>query len=119
MNLRDAYMAAAHAPPTELRIEGLHLGNGEPAVAYVRALSLGEVIAQQQDIKDEANKPALARGFCRVAVNPDNTPCFNPDDPDDVQRVLTLPWPIVQAVLACSAKLNGLTPEAVAEAKKA
>jgi hypothetical protein len=110
MNLRDALLAAINAPPVPVQVEGFE----QPV--YIRPLSYREVVQQQDDTKDDKDRIALARGFCRVVVNADGTRCFDPDNKADVQSAADLPWPLMQAVLAASARQNGLIP---ADEKKA
>jgi len=102
MNLRDALLAAINAPPVAVNVDGFE----QPV--FIRPLSYREVVQQQDDTKDDKDRIALARGFCRVVVNADGTRCFDVNNPQDVQSAADLPWPLMQAVLAASAKQNGL-----------
>jgi hypothetical protein len=78
---------------------------------YFRTLTVGEILDQQKDVtagaKDD-NRAALARAFCRVLVDENNVPIFDPNIPEDVQAVLSLPWQMVRVAMEQANRHNGL-----------
>ena len=103
MSIRDAILATANPKPGRYEVDGW-------GWVYFRTLTVGEILTQQKDVATagQENKEAMARSLCRVLVNEDNTYVFNPDSPEDVQLVLTLPWQEVKDAMEKSNGHNGL-----------
>lgn len=100
MSLRDRILASTKPAPVQLK------DMPEWGAAYVRVLTVGEIINQERDSADDKNKPQLARAFCRLLCEEDGTRVFDPDNPADIQAVLELPWPMVRRVLEDGNKAN-------------
>jgi hypothetical protein len=102
MNLRDALTAASRPAPTKLIVEGVQ------ADVYARTLTVGEVIDQQEDTKDEKNRPAIARAFARIITDENGAAVYDSKQPEDIQAILALPWPLVRRVMEQANKVNGV-----------
>jgi len=101
MSLRDRILASTKPQPIKVDI-------AEWGDAYVKVLTVGEIISQEKDTSDNTNRPALARAFCRLLSEQDGTRVFDPDNAEDIQHVLSLPWPMVRKVLEDGNKANKL-----------
>lgn len=108
MNLRDAFRAAARPAPKQITIDGID------AEIFIRVLTVGEIIEQQADVKDDENRPAIARAFARVVVDANNAAAYDAKSADDINEILSLPWLYVRAVMEQANVINGLVK---AEAK--
>ena len=105
MNLREALTAASQPAPRKIEVAGIE------AEVFIRTLTVGEIIGQQEDMKDGANKPAIARALARVLVDANNQPVYNGNTQDDINAILALPWPFVKAIMEQANKLNGVASE--------
>jgi hypothetical protein len=102
MSIRDAILATANPKPARYEIDGW----GE---VYFRTLTVGEILSQQREVAAAGeSQAAAARALCRVLVNEDNTPVFDPNSDTDVQAVLNLPWQLVKVAMEKSNEHNGL-----------
>lgn len=103
MNLREAFLAASRPAPKQLpKIDGIE------ADVYVRQLTVGQILEQQEDMKDGANRPAVARAFARVVCNADGSLVYDSKSDDDVNEILQLGWTQVKAIMEHANKLNGV-----------
>jgi hypothetical protein len=110
MNLREAFTAASRPPPTKLEVQGIE------ADVFARTLSVGEIIEQQSDVKDDENRPAIARAFARIISDADGMAIYDSKKPEDIQAILALPWPLVRRIMEQANKVNGVdTPQATVE----
>jgi hypothetical protein len=109
MNIREMLRAAAAPKPVRVEVEGL----AEPV--YVRMLTVGEILEQTDDTKDGDNRPAIARALARVLVNPDGSPVYDPNSPESIQEIMSLPWPYVRAIMEPANRVNGLTTAVAAK----
>jgi hypothetical protein len=110
MSIRDAILATANPKPVAYEVTSW-------GTVYFRTLTVGEILAQQTDLQkgggdEKTARLAMCKALCRVLVNPDNTPVFDPDNKDDLATVLTLPWQHVREAMEKSNKHNGLGTEA-------
>jgi hypothetical protein len=103
MNIREMLRAAAAPKPVRVEVNGL------ADAVFVRMLTVGEILEQTNDTKDGDNRPAIARALARVLVNEDGTQVYDPNSADSLQEIMTLPWPIVRAIMEPANKVNGLT----------
>ena len=108
MNLREALTAASQPAPRKIEVDGIQ------ADVYIRTLTVGEILGQQEDMKDGANKPAIARALARVLVDADNQPVYNGNAQDDINAILALPWPFVKMIMEQANKINGVASEEAA-----
>ena len=104
MNLREALTAASQPAPHKIEVEGID------AEVYIRTLTVGEILSQQDDMKDGTNKPAIARALARVLVDASNVPVYNGGTQEDIQAILALPWPFVKRIMEQANVLNGVAP---------
>lgn len=111
MNLREAFLAASKPAPRKITVEGIQ------ADVYVRVLTVGEIIEQQEDTKDGQNRPAIARAFARVVVDADNMAVYDSKTPEDITAILALPWPFVKKIMEQANKVNGVEAAGEAAAK--
>jgi hypothetical protein len=102
MNLREAFLAASKPAPKKIVVEGIE------ADVYIRVLTVGEIIDQQKDTKDDDNRPAIARAFARVVVDADNQSIYDTKAPEDIAAILALPWPFVKRIMEQANIINGV-----------
>jgi hypothetical protein len=103
-SIRDAIIAASRPPPHRFTVPGI---DGD---LFVRILTVGEIVRQDEDVKDAENKPALARALCRVLCDEAGMVIFNVNDKTDLETVLAMPWHIVRAMMTVANEVNGLVP---------
>jgi hypothetical protein len=100
MSLRDRILASSKPAPHALDTSKWGAGNGADwGTVYVRTLTVGEIVMQSEESADDKNKPSLARAFCRLLCDENNQQVFNPASQDDINTVMSLPWPLVRKVL--------------------
>lgn len=102
MKLREAFLAASKPTPRKVAIEGID------AEVFIRVLTVGEILEQQEDVKDGENRPAIARAMARVVVDENNALIYDPKSADDIAEILTLPWIYVRAIMEHANTINGL-----------
>jgi len=110
MSIRDAILATANPAPVAYEVNAW-------GTVYFRTLTVGQILAQQTDLQkggadEKTAHLAMCKALCRVLVNQDSTPVFDPDKKEDLETVLTLPWQIVREAMEKSNKHNGLGVEA-------
>lgn len=99
--LRDSILAARKPAPTKIEL-------GDWPAVYVRTLTVKELLDQEGDQKDDKNRPAIARAFCRLICEEDGSVVFDSKNAEDIESVLNLPWPMVRRALEEGNKVNKL-----------
>ena len=101
-SIRDAIIAASRPAPVQCSVDGIS------SPLFVRVLTVGEIVAQDDDVKDEKNRPAIARALCRVLCDSEGNKEFDYHKQEDIDVILTMPWHIVRAIMKVANDVNGL-----------
>lgn len=71
---------------------------------WVRALTVDEVEAQNEDTSENADRTRLARGAARLICDETGKRVFDPENPEDLKLISSQPWALMQQILAASDK---------------
>lgn len=81
---------------------------------YIAVLTVAEIDA----ISADASASSIAKNFGRFICNEDGTRMFDLANADDLKLLETQPFPLVQQLLKDINRINGISLEGEAEAKK-
>jgi hypothetical protein len=89
--LLAAMDAMAAEPPRLVKIDGF----GE---VHVRDITIGELDDQIGDTEGGKDKRRFARGACRILCDPQGIPLLDPDNPDDVDKMMRVKIRVLTAI---------------------